>query len=217
MAAVICLSGCSSKEEVSQTEPGFGKSVIRIEINDYGSVDIRLFDNDSASAYDSFLEMIENGSYSGAKVGTLIEDYLLAFECEDIVPEKASTTPNPESGVYPIYGSIVLSDAYNENGSFMIIASDSDDIKELEEMLHYRGVTLSEYILNAYGTRFEEDKLDLYREKGGAPWLYGRCVCIGQVFDGMDLVEKMLLNNSVKDNSYVPLDELTIASVKIAE
>ena len=224
IAIMIC--GCSSDSLLPQTEPGFGSSVVRMGIKDMGSIDIRLFDNDSTEAYNLFLEKIKDGSYKGASVSAVIKDYLFMVKASGIpegteAPEdmKASVLfkKKPDSEVYPIYGSVIVSDNFTADGSFMIITSDKENIKEIEEMLHYNGVTLSEYLINAYGTKITEEELDIYREEGGAPWLYGVYPCVGQVFGGMDLVERILRETAAVDSSYRPADEMIISDIEIAQ
>ncbi len=224
IAIMVC--GCSSDSLLPQTEPGFGSSVVRMGIKDMGSIDIRLFDNDSTEAYNLFLEKIKDGSYKGASVSAVIKDYLFMVKASGIpegteAPEdmKASVLfkKKPDSEVYPIYGSVIVSDNFTADGSFMIITSDKENIKEIEEMLHYNGVTLSEYLINAYGTKITEEELDIYREEGGAPWLYGVYPCVGQVFGGMDLVERILRETAVVDSSYRPADEMIISDIEIAQ
>lgn len=224
IAIMVC--GCSSDSLLPQTEPGFGSSVVRMGIKDMGSIDIRLFDNDSTEAYNLFLEKIKDGSYKGASVSAVIKDYLFMVKASGIpegteAPEdmKASVLfkKKPDSEVYPIYGSVIVSDNFTADGSFMIITSDKENIKEIEEMLHYNGVTLSEYLINAYGTKITEEELDIYREEGGAPWLYGVYPCVGQVFGGMDLVERILRETAAVDSSYRPADKMIISDIEIAQ
>jgi len=230
MLLVMCLAvfvcGCSNNSLLPQTETGFGANVIRISIKDIGSVDVRLFDEDSSEAYNLFLDKIEDGSYRGATVSAVIKDYLMMVRAANVPAEteapegmRASELfkKDPESGVYPIYGSLVVSENFTADGSFMIITSSKENIKEIEEMLNYKGITLSEYLLNAYGTKMTEEELDIYRAKGGAPWLYGVYPCIGQVFGGMDIVERILRESSIADSSYRPVENLVITDIEIAE
>ncbi len=226
ICVALILCGCSGSAGSSQTEPGFGGNVIRIEIKDLGSVDIRLFDNDSSEAYNLFLEKIEDGSYKGASVSAVIKDYLFMVRAAGIPADTEAREGmraselfkrDPESDVYPIYGSVLVSENFTADGSFMIITSDKENIKEIEDMLHYKGVTLSEYLLNAYGTKLSEEELDIYREEGGAPWLYGVYPCIGQVFGGMDLIERILREANTADESYRPVEDLVISDIVIAD
>ncbi len=226
----LCLSvvmcGCSGDSYLPQTEPGFGSLVVRLGIKDLGSIDIRLFDNDSSEAYNLFVEKIEDGLYRGASVSAVIKDYLFLVRASGIpegtqVPDEMKTSelfkPDPESGVYPIYGSLLISENFAIDGSFMVITSDSENIRDIEEMLNYKGITLGEYLLNAYGIKLTEEQLNVYRSEGGTPWLYGVYPCIGQVFGGMDLIERILRESMVADSSYRPVEEYIISDIEIAE
>ncbi|MCR5521100.1 MAG: peptidylprolyl isomerase [Lachnospiraceae bacterium] len=222
----VMLCGCSSDSLVPQTEPGFGKTVVRMGIKDLGSIDMRLFDNDSSEAYNLFVEKIRDGNYRGASVSSVIRDYLFMVRTAQIpsdleVPDDMKTTSlfptGPESDVYPIYGSVVVSDNFSVDGSFMIISGSKENLEEIEEMLQYNGVTLSEYLINAYGIKLTEEQLDIYREYGGAPWLHGVYPCIGQVFGGMELVERILKEVNIADSSYKPVEELVVSDIEIEE
>jgi len=224
LAVVLVLNGCSAESGLPQCESGFGSAVIRMGIRDLGSIDIRLFDNDSSEAYNLFIEKIEDGSYTDASVSAVIEDYLMmvrasgipqGIEAGDDIKASELFKPSGDSDIYPIYGSVVLSDNFVADGSFMIITSSKQDIESLDDMLHYKGITLSEYLLNAYGIKISEEQLDVYRSEGGAPWLYGVYPCIGQVFGGMDLVEQILKETNIADESYRPSDELVITDIEI--
>ncbi|MCR5432756.1 MAG: peptidylprolyl isomerase [Lachnospiraceae bacterium] len=226
LTVVIMLTGCSSDSYLPQTEPGFGKTVVRMGIKDLGSIDMRLFGDDSSEAYNLFVEKIEEGEYRGASVAAVIRDYLFMVRSSlmpsDIeVPEDMKTSSlfkyDPESEVYPIYGSVVVSESFAVDGSFMIVTSSKEDIDEIEEMLHYNGVTLGDYLINAYGIKLSEEQLDIYREAGGAPWIYGVYPCIGQVFGGMDLVERILKESETMDASYRPIEELVISDIVIED
>ncbi len=222
----IAMSGCSGDSHLPQTEPGFGSCIVRMGIKNLGSIDIRLFDNDSPEAYNLFLEKIEEGCYTEASVSAVIKDYLLMVKASGI-PEGTVAREDmkvsqlfeqkDESGIYPICGSVLVSDNFTADGSFMIISGTKENIKELEEMLNYKGITLSEYLLKAYGIKMTEEQLDLYRDEGGAPWLSGVYPCIGQVFGGMDLLDRILKETSIADSTYRPLDELVISGIEIIE
>ncbi|MCR5829763.1 MAG: peptidylprolyl isomerase [Lachnospiraceae bacterium] len=218
------LCGCSENTLLLQLESGFGSTVVRIDIKDMGSVDVRLFDDDSSDAYKLFVDKIEDGVYTDSSVSVVIDDYLMMIRAGGIpenmeISEELKTSkmfkPSSESGIYPIYGSVVLSENFSVDGSFMIVAFSEDGIEELESMLLYKGITLSEYLLNAYGIEFTEEGLDIYRAKGGAPWLYGVYPCVGQVFGGMDLVEKILRETNIADESYRPTEKIIVSGIGI--
>ena len=90
----------------------------------------------------------------------------------------------------------------NTNGSqfFIVEASEVPD-GMLEQM---RGMA---------DRGFPENTVKAYSEVGGTPWLDFRHSVFGQVFDGMDIVEKIA---SVKTNGADrPLEDVKIVSIDI--
>lgn len=59
---------------------------------------------------------------------------------------------------------------------------------------------------------FPQEAIDKYNEVGGAPWLDGSYTVFGQVFDGMDVVNKIVEETSgnTDENGIVPEDERAI-------
>ena len=67
-----------------------------------------------------------------------------------------------------------------------------------------------ELIYQQYGQ--PQEAIDKYNEVGGAPWLDGSYTVFGQVFDGMDVVNKIVEETSgnTDENGIVPEDERAI-------
>lgn len=226
--AAVLLVGCGSETvSTDQTQKGFGTKIARITISDYGNIDVRLFADDSQQQYDRFLKHIEDGLYDGVPVKRIIDDFCVVISGNTTSEDKYDLSGIDGSGqtegskediehrVYPIYGALCISNASFDTagGEFMIIDSDKESVEELEEMLNYKGITLHEYLLNAYGTDLAEEQLDMFRQQGGAPWLYGKCAVIGQVFNGFDVLDKLTTQTVTADVSYTPLEEILVESV----
>lgn len=228
--AAVCLMGCSSETvSTDQTQKGFGKAIIRINIANYGNVDVRLFPEDSSECYDAFMDNVRNGIYNGSSVSRIIDDYCIVVSGasdktgnsqSDMTGEESELSEEvPYTGIYPLYGSLCISNDATDSGSseFMIIGTDSAFINELDEMVCYKGVTLKEYILNAYGVEISDEEIQMFKEKGGAPWLYKKCKVIGQVFNGLDVIDELSKVTVSADVSYSPLEDIIVDSIELVE
>ena len=61
-----------------------------------------------------------------------------------------------------------------------------------------------------------EELVEAFIEKGGVPNFSQQMTVIGQVYEGMDVVEKLASLDSENDGNYkVPKDDIMIISVKI--
>lgn len=61
-------------------------------------------------------------------------------------------------------------------------------------------------------TGFPRDIIEAYRELGGTPWLDYRHTVFGQVFEGMEVVDKIAEVETVNDK---PVDDVIITSIDI--
>ena len=221
---VFSATGCKKKSSgipIQFTE-GSGTNVARISFKDYGSIDIRLFENYAPSAVQSFISLAEQGYYNGKTVKSVIKDYcVLVGEASD--SNSANTSSKSfdaelSSELFPFEGALCITEGSNIScEQFMLITSGKDFLSNLKELLSYKKVTPAEYYENAYGTKLSEEQLKLYDEYGGTPWLYGHCIIFGQVYEGFDVLKKLNLIeiNEEADELYSPLEDVVIEYIEI--
>lgn len=222
---VICilLSGCSSKKAdiPIQMKTGEGDYVARIAFKDYGSITFRLFEESSEEAVSSFIDLANSGYYENLSVSQIIEDYCVVIGSADTAisgnSEKAEAqNTKKKNAFYPFYGAVCISDKTGCDASqLMIIGTKSDFLSNLKELLEYKKITVPEYLDNAYGVEMSEEDLQTYYQYGGAPWLYGHTLVIGQIYDGFDVLDNISMAVTDDNGSYSPLESITIESVEI--
>lgn len=183
--------------------------VVAVMHTTLGDISIRLFKDKVPRTVENFVTHAKNGYYDGLIFHRVIKDFMIqggdptGTGCggESIYGEKFQDEFHPE--LHNIRGALSMANAGpNTNGSqfFIVEASEVPD-GMLEQM---RGMA---------DRGFPENTVKAYAQVGGTPWLDFRHSVFGQVFDGMDVVEKIA---SVKTNGADrPLEDVKIISIDI--
>lgn len=174
-----------------------------------GDISIRLFGDKVPRTVENFVTHAKNGYYDGLIFHRVIKDFMIqggdptGTGCggESIYGEKFEDEFHPE--LHNIKGALSMANAGpNTNGSqFFIVEASEVPEGMLEQM---KGMA---------DRGFPENTVKAYETVGGTPWLDFRHSVFGQVYDGMDVVEKIA---SVKtDGSDRPLDDVKILSIDV--
>ena len=174
-----------------------------------GDISIRLFGDKVPRTVENFVTHAKNGYYDGLIFHRVIKDFMIqggdptGTGCggESIYGEKFEDEFHPE--LHNIKGALSMANAGpNTNGSqFFIVEASEVPEGMLEQM---KGMA---------DRGFPENTVKAYETVGGTPWLDFRHSVFGQVYDGMDVVEKIV---SVKtDGSDRPLDDVKILSIDV--
>ena len=174
-----------------------------------GDISIRLFGDKVPRTVENFVTHAKNGYYDGLIFHRVIKDFMIqggdptGTGCggESIYGEKFEDEFHPE--LHNIKGALAMANAGpNTNGSqFFIVEASEVPEGMLEQM---KGMA---------DRGFPENTVKAYETVGGTPWLDFRHSVFGQVYDGMDVVEKIA---SVKtDGSDRPLDDVKILSIDV--
>ena len=67
--------------------------------------------------------------------------------------------------------------------------------------------------MNLRGMGVDDELVNHYKEVGGAGWLWGAHTVFGQVFEGMDVIDKIAAVET--DSSDMPNEEVIIEKIKI--
>lgn len=186
----IIMTACSSKkDEFSQLSEGSGENYARIKVEHYGNIDLRLFSDKEPTLVSAFIDNIEKGRYNGTALNTCIDDYYLMFGADASL--MIASDYKPSSSLHPYYGAVAVN---LQNGNlpdpttFIMITATDAELKNVCDLLSYKGYDLRQYLEAGYGVEISEEQKDLYLENGGAPWLEGHCAVFGQIYDGYDVL-----------------------------
>ena len=175
-----------------------------------GDIKIKLFPQFAPKAVENFVTHSKNGYYNDLIFHRVIPDFMIqggdpmgnGMGGESIWGTKFQDEFTPE--LHNLRGALSMANAGpNTNGSqFFIVQADTCPANMLEQM---------EDLPDA----FPPECAKAYAEMGGTPWLDFRHTVFGQVYDGMDVVDK-IANCKVGMNDK-PMFDVTIESIEIVE
>lgn len=191
-----------------QTDSPAKGDTIAIMQTTLGTIKIRLFPEYAPKTVENFTTHAKNGYYEGITFHRVIKDFMIqggdptGTGCggESIWGRPFEDEFNP--ALHNIRGALSMANAGpGTNGSqfFIVEASNCPD-QMLSQMKNYPD-------------SYPEECIEQYEKLGGTPWLDYKHTVFGQVFEGMDVVEKIA---GVKVNhNDKPLEDVVIESVEI--
>lgn len=225
---VIILTGCESKEKVVEGEvkeniikgedqmeqlrlPQKGEEIAIIKTN-HGTIKIKFFPEAAPKAVENFKTHAKDGYYDGVTFHRVIPDFMIqggdpdgtGMGGESIWGE--SFEDEFDVNCRNIRGALSMANSGpNTNGSqFFIVQNtkvDKEIIAQMKELGEEKG--------------FPEAIVKAYEELGGAYWLDGRHTVFGQVFEGMEIVDKIA--GVETDGNDKPLEPVIMEKVEIVE
>lgn len=185
-----------------------GDTVAEMDIKDYGTVKIRLFPEQAPKAVENFIGLSKQGYYNGVTFHRVMNDFMIQGG------DPTATGSGGESiwgedfedefskDLIPIRGALCMANAgANTNGSqFFIVQCKSYDIA---------------HVMNMRSKGVNSDLVDYYKEVGGSGHLYEAHTVFGQVFEGMDIVDKIAAVETDSNNK--PNEDVVIETIRIRE
>lgn len=192
-------------EGVQFEKAGKGSTLAEMEIEGYGTITIRLFDEQAPKAVENFVKLSESGYYEGIIFHRVIEDFMIQGG------DPTGTGSGGESAfgsafedefseeLFPYRGALCMANSgTNTNGSqFFIVQTDQVDASFTSQIREMGA----------------DQVADNYEKIGGTPWLWYRHTVFGQVLDGMEVVDAIA---AVETNSSdKPLEDVVIKKITI--
>ena len=156
-----------------------------------GDIGVMFFPQYAPKAVENFLTHAKDGYYDGISFHRVIEDFMIqggdpkgdGTGGESIWGEAFEDEFAPE--LHNFRGALSMANSgTNTNGSqFFIVQANDCDPGLLSQM--------KEIGVNARGQGFPEEVIAKYQEIGGTPWLDYKHSVFGQVFEGMEVVDKI--------------------------
>lgn len=216
--AGLLLCGCSkeTKNILKKVEAPAGEGVqfedaknfstlAEMEIEGYGTITFRLFDEQAPKAVENFVKLSESGYYEGIIFHRVIKDFMI----QGGDPEGNGTGGESAFGTYfedefsedlfPYRGALCMANSgTNTNGSqFFIVQTDQVDASFTSQIREIGA----------------DQVADNYEKIGGTPWLWYRHTVFGQVLDGMEVVDAIAATET--DSNDKPLEDVVIKKITI--
>ena len=187
--------------------PETGDTVAVMHTN-MGDIKIKLFPDKTPKTAENFITHAKNGYYNGLKFHRVIKDFMIqggdplgtGIGGESIWGGKFEDKFDTE--LHNLRGALSMANSGpNTNGSqfFIVQASVAPEnmLAQMEELTD---------------SGFPRDIIEAYKELGGTPWLDFRHTVFGQVFEGLEIVDKIA---AVETESDKPCEDVIITSVDI--
>ena len=190
-------------------QPAAGDTVATIKTNK-GDIKVVLFPDAAPKAVENFTTHADNGYYDGVIFHRVIPDFMIQGGDplgKGIGGESIWGRPFKDEfsrDYHNLRGALCMANAGpNTNGSqFFIVQAKSVPDNMIDQM-------------RSMPDSFPEDIVDFYEKNGGTPWLDFRHTVFGQVFDGMDTVDKIAETEVGAADK--PIEDVIINSIEIKE
>ena len=211
---MVFITGCSKSETSQFEEPKKGETVAEIAVEGYGSIFIRFFDKEAPKAVENFIQHSKDGYYDGVSFHRIIENFMIQGGDPNGTGSggesiwKEDFEDEFDNNLHPYKGALCMANrGPNTNGSQFFIVQSNDTYEE--DMLNQ--------ITMQYGMKFDEEAIKNYGEIGGTPSLYNMHTVFGQVYDGLDVVDKIAAVEKIDPNNGIPKDKVIIETIRVFE
>ena len=193
-----------------QLLPVSGGDTVAIMHTNMGDIHIKLFADKAPKTVKNFVTHAKNGYYNGLIFHRVINDFMIqggdhtgtGMGGESIYGSSFEDEFDPS--LHNLRGALSMANAGpNTNGSqFFIVQAKTVPDNMIDQM-------------RSMPDSFPEDIVDFYEKNGGTPWLDFRHTVFGQVFDGMDTVDKIAATEVGAADK--PVEDVIINSIEIKE
>lgn len=195
----------SAKKQIANPEKG--ETIAIMHIKNYGDIKIKFFKDVAPKAVENFITHAKNGYYNGLTFHRVIDNFMIQGGDPTGTGRGGQSiwgTPFEDEFSYdlvPYRGALCMANSgSNTNGSQFFI-----------EQAKYDAETAA--MLKQYG--YPDNLLEAYKNYGGSMHLFTKHTVFGQVFEGMDIVDKIATVET--DDNDKPVNSVIVESIEIVE
>lgn len=195
-------------------KPAKGEEIAVLHTSE-GDIKIRLFPDIAPKTVENFKGLINKGYYNGVIFHRVIKDFMIqggdpegtGMGGQSIWGEPFDNEINPAIRHFKGAVSMANTGQPKSNGSqFFIVENSKVDNSVIDQM---------KKVEESYPGNFPKIVVDKYAEVGGTPHLDGKHSVFGQVFEGLDIVDK-IANTEVGDKDK-PVKDITIDKAELVK
>jgi peptidyl-prolyl cis-trans isomerase B (cyclophilin B) len=185
--------------------PKVGDTIASIHVKDMGTIQVHFFPEQAPKAVENFVTHSQNGYYDGVSFHRVINDFMI----------QGGDPEGTGAGGESIWGEDFENECTDEllvtRGSLCMANAGPDTNGSQFFITQVPAEIMSEQYFSGPMT---QEMMEVYMEKGGAPWLQGQHTVFGQVFNGMDVVDAIAAMDS--DGQGTPSGPIIIENIEIS-
>ena len=218
LAAAVLLSfgGCSNKGLIQFETPKKGQQVAEINVENYGTIKVMLFEEQAPKAVENFVTHAKEGYYDGLTFHRIIDNFMIqggdpdgdGTGGESIWGEPFEDEFSDQLRNFTGALSMANSGADTNGSQFFIV--NTDPFTGGSEELDYYNKTIRPTQGHA-AIDYPAAQREKYIEAGGTPWLDNVHTVFGQVYEGLDVVTKIMSEASDSDEPVV-IKSITVST-----
>lgn len=207
-AMLLPFGGCSDKGLIQFEGPKKGQQVAEIDVENYGTIKVMLFEEQAPKAVKNFVTHAKEGYYDGLTFHRIIDNFMIQGGDPDgdgTGGESIWGAPFEDEfsdQLRNFTGALSMANSgADTNGSQFFIVNTAPFTGGSEE-LDYYNKTIRPTQGHA-AIDYSAAQRDKYIEAGGTPWLDNVHTVFGQVYEGLDVVTKIMSGASDSDEPVV--------------
>ena len=218
LAAAVLLSfgGCSNKGLIQFEAPKKGQQVAEINVENYGTIKVMLFEEQAPKAVENFVTHAKEGYYDGLTFHRIIDNFMIqggdpdgdGTGGESIWGEPFEDEFSDQLRNFTGALSMANSGADTNGSQFFIV--NTDPFTGGSEELDYYNKTIRP-TQGHVAIDYPAAQREKYIEAGGTPWLDNVHTVFGQVYEGLDVVTKIMSEASDSDEPVV-IKSITVST-----
>ena len=194
--------------EKQMAMPTTGETVAIFHIKDYGDIKVKFFEDVAPKAVENFTTHAKEGYYDGVTFHRVINEFMIqggdplgnGTGGESIWGEDFEEELSPE--LVPYRGSLCMASRGLQNSPSLGSQFFITQANYSEQMGSY---------MKSYG--YPADLLEQYEKYGGYLSLYQEYTVFGQVYEGMDVVDRIAAVET--DESDKPVEDVVIENIEV--
>ena len=215
-AVLLSFGGCSNKGLIQFEAPKKGQQVAEINVENYGTIKVMLFEEQAPKAVENFVTHAKEGYYDGLTFHRIIDNFMIqggdpdgdGTGGESIWGEPFEDEFSDQLRNFTGALSMANSGADTNGSQFFIV--NTDPFTGGSEELDYYNKTIRPTQGHA-AIDYPAAQREKYIEAGGTPWLDNVHTVFGQVYEGLDVVTKIMSEASDSDEPVV-IKSITVST-----